>query len=67
MKSEFREVKWCGDHYSMEAILNLHEDIGIMEHENGYDLELDLNGKFLKIRLNQWVELRNDELFVVDK
>lgn len=67
MKSESKKVQWCGDHFSMETILNLHEDIGVMEDENGYDLELNLNGKFLKVRLNQWVELRNSELFVVDK
>ena len=59
-----KKIKWTGDHFSLNEICDL--GIGVMEDENGYDLEIDHNGKHLNIRLDQYVVLKNDEIFVTD-
>lgn len=60
-----KSIRWTGDQSSMDKICDL--GIGVMEDDNGYDLEIDHNGKCLKVRLDQFVTLKDDEIFVTDK
>ncbi len=60
-----KSIKWTGDHFSLNAIADL--GIGVMEDEDGYDLEIDHNDKFLTVRMDQWVTLKDDEIFVTDE
>ena len=59
-----KQVKWLGDHDSLNAIADL--GVGVMEDENGYDLEIHHNGKCLKVRMDQYVILKDDQIFVQD-
>lgn len=64
-KTKFACIQWTGDHYAMEAICDL--GIGVMEHENGYDLEIDHKDDTLTVRQDQFVVMRNNKISVSDK
>jgi hypothetical protein len=66
MKVKARAAQWLGDHFSLQKISNLHEDMGVDELANGQDLEVFLNGPSEIVLLDQWVVVRGNKLSISD-
>jgi hypothetical protein len=64
LKNKFyfaKATQWLGDHESLQKVTELiGKNIGMMEDENGVDLDLQVGNNEVKVRLYDWI-LRDNE------
>lgn len=57
-----KAVRWTGDYFSLNNLLNLHENIEIIKNDNRYDVDVDLEGESVHVRLDEWVVVRGNKI-----